>query len=285
MGIPLVTIAAMLHSPRAQPLSTRQMIPSAARRFYEETLRALVDARVQFVVGGALALKHWAGIARDTKDLDVFLRRSDVQRAMGVLAARGFTVEVPFPHWLGKVWCGLDFVDVIYDSANGLSPVDDEWFEHAPQCSLWGIPVLVCPAEELIMSKAFVMERERFDGADIYHLLEAHADKLDWSWLLKRFGEHWEVLLGHLLFFSFAYPRRRTIVPPAIMKMLLERARAELGSAPDVDVCRGTLLSREQYLVDLRERGYTDARIPPWGRLDPAEIELWTAAIPADGSR
>ena len=36
-----------------------------------------------------------------------------------------------FPHWLGKAltdaWC----VDLIFDSGNGLTHVDDEWFEHA----------------------------------------------------------------------------------------------------------------------------------------------------------
>jgi hypothetical protein len=34
---------------------------------------------------------------------------------------------------------------------------------------LWArydVPVIFCPPEEMIWSKAFVMERERYDGAD-----------------------------------------------------------------------------------------------------------------------
>jgi hypothetical protein len=269
----------MAHVQRAQLLSTHRMVREGPRRFFQEVLRALTEAEVPFVVGGALALKHFAGIARDMKDLDVFLRRSDLDRALDVLRARGFKAEVPFPHWLAKVWSGLDFVDFIFNSANGLCPVDDAWFDLAPRCSLWGVPVLVSPAEELIMSKAFVMERERFDGADIYHLFEARSEVLDWDRLLLRFGEHWRVLLGHLVFFSFVYPRRRGAIPQWLMTMLLDRARTELGSELDARVCGGTLLSREQYLIDLRERGYEDARLPPTGRVSASDIEIWTAAI------
>jgi hypothetical protein len=47
----------------------------------------------------------------------------------------------------------------------------------------------------------------------------------------------------------------------------------------NVPVCNGTLLSREQYLVDVEERGYADARLPPFGTVDPAEIKHWTDAI------
>ena len=110
---------------RTQPLSTRRMVRPNAQRFYEDILRTLTNEAVPFVVGGALALKHFAGIARDTKDLDVFLRKGDVPRAMDVLANHGFETKVLFPHWLAKAWSGPHFVDFIFDSANGLCAVDD----------------------------------------------------------------------------------------------------------------------------------------------------------------
>lgn len=254
------------------------MVRPVARRFYEDTLRALVKADVPFLVGGALGLKYFAKIARDTKDLDIFLRKRDLPRAMEVLSEHGYDTEVLFPHWLGKAWSGPHFIDIIFDSANGLCPVDDSWFEHASHCTLWGVPVLVSPAEEMILSKAFVMERERFDGADVYHLFEACSRKLDWKRLLARFDAHWRVLLGHLIFFSFVYPQHRHEVPRWIMDKLLDRAKNE-HEAEDVEVCRGTLLSREQYLIDLRERGYEDARTAPWGEVSPDDIRRWTAAI------
>ena len=271
----------MTHTQRSQPLSTRRMVRPIARRFYEDTLRTLTSAGVPFLVGGALALKHFAGIARDTKDVDVFLRQRDLGRAMDVLADRGFETEVLFPHWLGKAWSGPHFVDFIFNSANGLCPVDDAWFEHAVPCTLWSVHVLVSPVEEVIASKCFVMERERFDGADVCHLIEACAPILDWDRLVRRFGPHWRVLLGHLVFFSFVYPNKRGLIPNGLMTELLERAKREQGSE-EIEVCRGTLLSREQYLVDLRERGYADARLPPWGGVAPEHIRRWTAAIGGD---
>lgn len=272
----------MVHPQKGHvPLSTRRMVRPIARQFYEDTLRTLTKAGVPFVVGGALALKHFAGIARDTKDLDIFLRKRDLDHAMSVLADEGFETEVPYPHWLAKAWSGPHFVDFIFDSANGMCPVDDAWFEHAAKCTLWNVQVLVSPAEEMIVSKCFVMERERFDGADVYHLLEACGPNLDWERLLARFAENWRVLLGHLVFFSFVYPKKRHCVPPEVMNMLLDRARRE-QTAEDVEVCKGTLLSREQYLVDLRERGYADARVAPWGPVPTEDIVRWTEAIGVD---
>ncbi|HVH42862.1 MAG TPA: nucleotidyltransferase [Labilithrix sp.] len=244
-------------------------------------MRTLTNAGVPFLVGGALALKHFAGIARDTKDLDIFLRKRDLDLAMAVLTEEGFETHILYPHWLAKAWSGPHFVDFIFDSANGLCPVDDAWFENADTCTLWNVPVLVSPAEEMIVSKCFVMERERFDGADVYHLLEACGPTLDWRRMLTRFGENWRVLLGHLVFFSFVYPQKRHCIPTKVMTALLDRARKE-QKPEDVEVCRGTLLSREQYLVDLRERGYADARIAPWGDVPVEDIQRWTEAIWTD---
>jgi hypothetical protein len=257
------------------------MVGPNARQFYADTLRVLTRSGTPFMVGGALALKHFAGIARDTKDLDVFLRKRDLGKAMSALSKAGFDTEVPFPHWLGKAWAGPYFVDFIFDSANGLCPVDDAWFSHASHAKLWGVPVLVSPAEEMIVSKCFVMERERFDGADVYHLLEACGRSLDWKRLIARFGTHWRVLLGHLVFYQFVYPQKRDAVPRDVMNTLLERARRE-QSSEESDACLGTLLSREQYLVDLTERGYADARLAPHGKVSIDDIRRWTEAIWTD---
>ena len=257
------------------------MVEPIPRRFYEDVLRLLVRKRVPFIVGGALALKHFAGIARDTKDLDIFIRRRDIDKALSVLEEDGFETDKCFPHWLAKAWSGPHFVDFIYASANGLCEVDDAWFDYAAHCTLWGVPVLVSPAEEMIMSKCYVMERERFDGADIYHLLEACGPTLDWDRLITAFGDNWRVLLGHLVFFSFVYPQKRHCVPQRVMDQLLDRARNE-HCTEDVEVCRGTLLSREQYLVDLQERGYADARLQPHGgKVSPEDVKIWTDAITA----
>jgi hypothetical protein len=69
-------------------------------------------------------------------------------------------------------------------------------------------------------------------------------------------------------------------VPSSIMKDLFSRLAAELEvPTRDSKVCQGTLLSRGQYLVDIDEWGYEDARQRPRGAMTPEQLAVWTAAI------
>src|SRR6266853_3685632 len=83
----------------------------------------------------------------------------------------------------------------------------------------------------LTISKAFVMERERYDGADIAHLLHARAEALDWGRLARRFGRHWRVLLSHLILFGFIYPSERTRIPEPPMRRCLHLLEEEMRQA------------------------------------------------------
>jgi hypothetical protein len=253
-----------------------------AAGFYCRVLRALDAAGLPFLVGGAFAFTHFTGIERNTKDLDLFIRGADYARMSHALASAGFATELTHPHWLAKVCAGEAFVDVIFSSGNGVADVDDGWFAHAADGELLGHRVRIAPAEETIWSKAFVMERERYDGADVAHLLCARAEDLDWPRLVRRFGAHWRVLLAHLVLFGFIYPDRREAVPGWVMQTLLGRLNAEpgAGAMPGAPICRGTLLSREQYLFDVERLGYADARIAPLGAMTEDEAAAWTEAIP-----
>jgi hypothetical protein len=226
-------------------------------------------------------MTHYTGVLRKTKDLDVFVRRRDCEAALAVLAEDGFDTSLPFPHWLGKAYSGVHFMDVIFSSGNGIAEVDDGWFENADSTEIFGIEVSLCPPEETIWSKSFIMERERFDGADVSHLLRSYGDKLDWERLVARFGENWRVLLSQLILFGFIYPAEKERVPSWVMNKLLARLSVESEEPPPPEkICRGTLLSRAQYLVDVHRAGYEDARLlPAGGCMTAEEIAMWTAAI------
>jgi len=251
----------------------------ATRDFYRRILTVLQEADAPFLVGGGHALERYTGIKRKTKDLDLFVRRVDFEPLMAVLEAAGFRTEHAFPHWLGKAYCDTDFVDVIYSSGNAIATVDDEWFLHSEPISVLGVATRACPAEEIIWSKAYVMERERFDGADVAHLVRARGSRLDWQRLLRRFGEHWPVLLSHIVLFDFVYPGERRQIPAWVRQELWRRAQSEDASATDcAKDCRGTLLSRTQYLVDVEQWSYADGRLRPKGPMSEEEIALWTEA-------
>jgi hypothetical protein len=254
------------------------------RNFYRRTLELLSEAQVPFLVGGGYAFTWYTGIARPPKDFDLFLRRPDCERALAILAAAGYHTELRFAHRLAKAQSADDVVDLIFSSGNGIAQVDDEWFAHARRGVVLGVPVQLCPPEETIWSKAFVMERERYDGADIAHLFLACGETLDWPRLLRRFDAHWRVLLSHLVLFGFSYPDRRRVVPPWVIATFVERLVSEHGPTANPStfedaLCRGTLISREQYLVDVERWGYREARLAPAGPLSPQEIERWTSDI------
>src|SRR5581483_9457686 len=241
--------------------------PDGGTRFYLDALAVLVDSRRPFLIGGAYALERYTGIARDTKDLDVFVHPRDLDAVLATFADAGYRTGVTFPHWLGKVHAEGEVLDLIFSSGNGVAVVDDEWFAPAPEATVLGVSVRLSPPEEMIWSKAFIMERERYDGADIAHLLRARAATLDWERLLRRFDEHWRVLLSHLVLFGFIYPAERVCVPDWVMADLIERLATETlaPGRPAEPVCRGTLVSRAQYLVDVESWGYRDARLAPHG--------------------
>jgi hypothetical protein len=242
-------------------------------------MEVLRRGEVPFLVGGTFAFVHQTGIDRSTKDLDIFVRPGDVHRLLEVCTAAGYEAELVFSHWLAKVRSGDSFIDVIFSSGNGIAVVDDHWFEHATEQNVLGLSVLVAPAEETVWSKSFVMERERFDGADVAHIILNWGDRLDWRRLLERFGPHWRVLLAHLVLFGFIFPSARSRVPTWVMHELLDRLAPELD-APDAEdpVCYGTLLSWSQYLGDVLTGSFRDARIRPYGSLSAEEVARWTSA-------
>jgi hypothetical protein len=262
----------------------RTRLSEQARDFYVALLKLLNASRIPYLIGGAYALAPLTGIERHTKDLDLFLKPVDLASALRLLEDSGYRTETSFPHWLAKAFADdhddAPFADLIYRSGNGLAEVDDEWFDHAIHGQVLGVPVRLIPSEENLWSKAFVMERERFDGADVAHLILAAGRDLDWERLIRRFGPHWRVLLAHLVLFGYIYPSDRDLIPERVLRELLGRLHYEVGvPSPTDPVCQGTLLSREQYLYDIEHRGLEDGRVEPRGPLTTEDVELWTEAI------
>lgn len=262
------------------PSSSDDETDAGLPAFYQAVLQCLNASYLPFMVGGAYAFNHYTKINRPTKDLDVFIYRQDFERISQALLKHGYETELTHPHWLGKIRYLDTYIDLIFSSGNGVAIVDELWFKHADQAEVLGIPVKICPAEEIIWSKAFVMERERYDGADIVHLLQACGPQLDWGRLLKRFGGHWRILLSHLTLFGFVYPAYRDRIPVWVMDDLIGRLQQECHScSPRENICQGTLLSREQYLSDVEQQGLQDGRVIPFGNMTEQDAARWTAAI------
>jgi len=255
---------------------------AACAAFYKRAIELLRQSEIPFLLGGAYGVCVYTGLARHTKDVDLFIRAVDLDRALGIFERDGCRTEKTFPHWLAKVYLGQNVIDLIYAAGNGLGLVDDSWFTRGRDDELLGLPVKVMGPEEIIWMKAFVQERERFDGADIAHMIQSCAESIDWAYLRTRFGADWRVLFSFLVLFGYIYPSERHRIPADLMQELTRLLAHEQTALFRERICRGTFLSRAQFLPDVNERGYRDARLEARTTMTAKDIALWTAAIEKD---
>ncbi len=240
------------------------------QQFYVAALRRLDEVGIPYVVGGGYAMAHYTGIARNTKDLDIFVKPSDTKTVLETMEKAGYRTEYFYRFWIAKALCGESFIDILYNSGNGLCPVDEDWFKHAQDVEVHGYKTKLVPAEEQLFSKAFVMDRDRFDGTDVNHLILAQGRKMDWKRLLRRFISHERVLMAHLMLFGYAYPSERGVVAGWVMDELQKRIAAE-PKRPQ-RICFGTNMSQRGYGVPIREWGFLDGRLKPHGPLSGEEV-------------
>jgi hypothetical protein len=228
---------------------------------YALGIRALVEAKAPFLVGGGYALFSYLGRWRTTKDVDIFIRADDLHTVLHILMRAGFQCEITDTAWLAKARRDDACVDVIFCSYNGLFPVDDGWFANSRRAVVLGIPARVVGPEEIITSKSFVAARDRFDGADISWLIRATAGSIDWQRIEDLMGEHWQVLLWQLLHFLYVFPSERHLIPT----QLLVRLVSKLGDEVSADhyeplICRGPMLDPKLYQAEIVVRGAADPR-------------------------
>jgi hypothetical protein len=224
---------------------------------YQGVLRGLLQARVPFAVSGGFAFHHHTGIWRTTKDLDLVISPDAVPRAFEVLVEEGFETYVQDPVWLAKARRGEYFVDLITGVGNATLTVEPSWIDRAKQDIVLDIECKVLAVEEMIASKLFVTRRERFDGADIAHLLRCCADDLDWDRLCKLTQPHWEMLYWYLVLFAYIYPARVATVPESVWRNLTELFSRSVTQV-DRGTFRGTLIDPKMFAIDVNEWGERD---------------------------
>jgi hypothetical protein len=233
-------------------------LPTEQRELFRRVLTTLNACEIPYAVAGAFALQQHTGIWHPTKDLDLSLTGESVGSALHCLQNDGFTCEVVDPIWLAKAYRGDFFVDLISGMSNGVIAVNRAWIDRAHSGSVVGVPARVLAPEELLASKLFVTRRERFDGADIAHIIYALHGQLDWQRLLEILGEHWQLLLWALMFFAYVYPAEVSLVPSPLWQDLLERFDGTVKH-PDPNLpFRGSLVDPHLFAIDVNEWGFED---------------------------
>jgi hypothetical protein len=230
-------------------------VPEDQAALFREVLIALEKQHVPYAVSGAFALRQHTGICRVTKDLDLFMTARTVCEALPILRARGFECEMVDPVWLAKARKGKFFVDLITGMSNAVLLVEDSWIERASPAVVQGIETRVLAPEELVASKIFVARRERFDGADIAHVIYGTYGSFDWDREMELVGEHWEMLLWSLLLFRYVYPAHSHYVPANLWRKLLQRFQKEIETPDRQADFRGSLVDNNMFAIDVNEWG------------------------------
>lgn len=266
------------HAPESLPVTSSipSELPEEQEALAREVLVALEQQRIPFAVAGAYALLQHTGICRTTKDLDLFLDSKNWLPALKYLEGRGFHCEVCDPVWLAKVRRDDYFVDLITGMSNAAFSVDESWIRHAVPASVLGIPTRVLAPEELLVSKLFVTRRERFDGADIVHIIYGTKGNLDWGRILHHSGEHWEMLLWALVLFRYVYPAQTHYVPAVLWQDLLDRFRNLVLEPDGQGKFRGSLIDDNMFAIDVKDWGLDDILQEYRSR------RLWKMGIKAD---
>ena len=230
-------------------------IPEEQRILFREVLTLFETKAVSYAVAGAFALQQHTGIFRDTKDLDVFLTPESAALALKWLREEGFECEVCDPVWLYKAHRNAFYVDLITGMSNAAIVVEDSWITRARPAVVHGVRTHVLSPEELLVSKLFVTRRERFDGADIAHVIYRTQGKLDWQRVLLLIGEHWEILLWALVLYRYVYPAQTHYVPKNVWQDLVARFQDVILHPAPAAKFRGSLIDDKMFAIDVKEWG------------------------------
>ena len=231
-------------------------IPQEQEALFREILTLFEQSGIAYTVAGAFALRAHTGICRDTKDLDIFVTAENAVRAIECLRKQGFECEVCDPVWLHKAHQNGFFVDLITGMSNAAITVDDSWIERSTPAVVYGVNTRVLAPEELVASKLFVTRRERFDGADIAHVIYGTKGKLDWDRVFRLVGEHWEMLFWTLVLFRYVYPAQTHYVPANVWDDLLCRFQRAISHPDTAAKFRGSLVDDKMFAIDVNEWGH-----------------------------
>jgi hypothetical protein len=245
----------------AHDLSLHAQFPAEQVGLFRKVLLALTRAHAPFTVAGAFAFQRYTGIWRSTKDLDLFLPGESVSAALQICRDEGLVIEVRDPVWLSKAWWGEYYVDFISGMSNGAIWVTEEWVRRARPAVILGVETRLLAPEHLLISKLFVLRRDRFDGSDVAHLIFRSGAELDWDEIVSASQSFWQILLGHLLLFQYVYPNARDQVPRRVWNGLLERLQSSLQNTSEIQPgFRGMLIDESVFNADVDMWGLEDVQ-------------------------
>ena len=139
---------------------------------------ALRGADVPFLLGGSLA--SWArGGPESRHDLDLMIKRSDLEQAVAALTEAGLRAEDPPEEWLVKAWDGDVLVDLIF-YPKGL-PIDDDVIARGEEMSVLSMEMRVMAIEDVLITKLMSIDEHHIRFESLLPIARALREQIDWG--------------------------------------------------------------------------------------------------------
>jgi hypothetical protein len=213
---PTAANAAIIETPAAESRWSN-LIPESEWVIYKEVLLLAMERNIPFALGGGFAYSYYVQAWRDTKDIDLYILPEHREPMLQVLTETGFYdyfEKLPYDRrWIYRGYREGLITDVIWAMANQRTQVTRDWLTRGPQVEVRGIALPVIPAEELVWSKLYVLQRDRCDWPDLLNILHARVAELDWRRLLECIGDDARLLGGVLNVLAWMCPSRAREVP------------------------------------------------------------------------
>jgi Uncharacterised nucleotidyltransferase len=159
--------------PSAPPQNFHDLVATMKR-----ATAVLREAGIEVMLGGGLAI--WArGGPHTDHDVDLYLRRRDVERALDALVEDGMRGERPPEDWLYKARDeGGNLVDLIFRPAGG--EIDDASFERATEIEVGAQKTLVASIDDVLVSKLLAITEQEPDYRAILEVARALREQVNW---------------------------------------------------------------------------------------------------------
>jgi hypothetical protein len=200
------------------------IIPEKDFETYDKAIKAIRPLGFPFLLGGAFGLACYTGRWRNTKDIDFFVMAAHHEAFVKAILKAGFVDyydRLPYDRgWLFRAAHNGAIVDIIWDTPNRRSQVEEIWVARAVHVDFRGEPMLAVPPEELLVLKSFVLQKDRCDWTDLVNLLCFQAGRLDWEHVIWRYGPDLSLLRALLNVFAWVCPVEAAQIPGDIRSRL-----------------------------------------------------------------
>jgi hypothetical protein len=206
------------------PQDLSDLIEEEAWKPYAEFINAAEERGLRYCLGGGIAYSAYSYRKRPSKDVDLFIDQTELERYHDLLKERGFTDY--FEHeaydrsWLYRGFRDGVILDLIWSLPNHRMRVDEEWFTVGRHIFLHGKELPLIPIVELIRSKIYVLQTDRCDWPDLINVLYQEIDNIPWDVLVDKMWPDELLLAGLLSVFIWLRPEYADRIPEKVWNQL-----------------------------------------------------------------